>query len=73
VVVAHGRRIPEGKRHDAERAEAEMVGWLAGQYDAMVALLGRLVDTDSLVRQGRRGPGRRADPRSPEGARHRVQ
>jgi glutamate carboxypeptidase len=27
--------------------EAELTGWLAGQYDAMVALLGRLVDTDS--------------------------
>jgi glutamate carboxypeptidase len=27
--------------------EAEMTGWLAGQHDAMVALLGRLVDTDS--------------------------
>jgi glutamate carboxypeptidase len=27
--------------------EAEMIGWLASQYDAMVGLLGRLVDTDS--------------------------
>jgi glutamate carboxypeptidase len=27
--------------------EAEMVGWLASQYDAMVGLLGSLVDTDS--------------------------
>jgi glutamate carboxypeptidase len=27
--------------------EAELLGWLASQYDAMVELLGRLVDTDS--------------------------
>jgi glutamate carboxypeptidase len=27
--------------------EAEMIGWLASQYDAMVRLLGHLVDTDS--------------------------
>jgi glutamate carboxypeptidase len=27
--------------------EAEMIGWLESQYDAMVGLLGRLVDTDS--------------------------
>ncbi|HLT02414.1 MAG TPA: M20 family metallopeptidase, partial [Geminicoccaceae bacterium] len=27
--------------------EAALLGWLAGQYDAMVDLLGRLVDTDS--------------------------
>jgi glutamate carboxypeptidase len=27
--------------------EAEMIGWLETQYDAMVGLLGRLVDTDS--------------------------
>ena len=27
--------------------ELEMTGWLESQYDAMVALLGRLVDTDS--------------------------
>ena len=27
--------------------EAELLGWLASQYDAMVGLLGRLVDTDS--------------------------
>jgi glutamate carboxypeptidase len=27
--------------------EAELLGWLASQYDAMVGLLGKLVDTDS--------------------------
>ena len=27
--------------------EAEMIGWLESQYDAMVELLRRLVDTDS--------------------------
>ena len=27
--------------------ETDLLGWLASQYDAMVGLLGRLVDTDS--------------------------
>jgi glutamate carboxypeptidase len=27
--------------------EAELLGWLASQYDSMVELLGALVDTDS--------------------------
>ena len=48
--------------------EAELLGWLESQYQPMVELLGRLVDTDSgLVRQGRRRPRRRDHPPPPDG------
>jgi glutamate carboxypeptidase len=38
---------PKGSAMTLSAREAEMIGWLASQYDAMVGLLGRLVDTDS--------------------------
>jgi glutamate carboxypeptidase len=42
-------RAPDVKKRlmTLSAREAEMIGWLASQYDAMVELLGRLVDTDS--------------------------